>query len=887
MVKNLLKAFFLVSVLFCFCSAGYASEYDVTVKSATRSGGKTVAVLESKTGAEAMAIAVEFLGDGTLAGAEIKADISLMAGAEETVEFLNPDAQYIYVWDKNQKPLCEGFKITEPEVSDAPQNPSAGDGIIHLMDTYIDATGVENVTVDNTIVTITAAGEYTIDGTLADGQIVVSDALSKSDEVVINLNGVSVTSSDSAPFNGGGAKLELNIIGECSFSDTVKYTGYTTEKEPKGCLYSRRDLTVGGSGTLKVRANVKNGIVCGADLKFKKSINLDIAAKNHAIKGDNGVEFTSKAGTVIINADEGDGIKSDAIDSDTGLLETDKGYVTIEGGNITINAPLGDGIQADNYCEITGGTVNITSGTEGIKANEVNIPASEDDVALENTFINGEIKIMGGSVTIVSGEDGIKATKAVTISNDAQVTVTANGVDETDNSGYDAIQAGESEETVDGNTTKETVIVSGTVNILGGTLNILGASDDAIVAKGDLNITGGKIMGESACDFMKVYDNVNITGGEIDIIAGCDGIQSGKAMTVTVTDSTEEKSDYTIGNIKISGGDINIYTFEGHTITLADDAESSKGIKANTDLTITDGNITVDSSDDSLHSNYNITITGGNMNLASGDDGVHADYILTLGEEGGEDSSHMIDVSHSYEGIEGSVIKIFSGTQYMYATDDGINAAGDYTEDGVLAQGDVAVMAGGNRPGFDNGWDQGADETSPYGMLYIKGGKTYVEAYGDGMDSNGSIEMSDGVVIINGPTNGGNGVFDNGDGNGCYFNVTGGTLIGVGTSGMAVNPSVSGQGYVLSSGSSGGGSNRPGSSSTASGSAGVAVKVTTDSKNIAFVPKVQWSYMFITTPDMTSGKSYSLTTNASYTGGTQILGKTVNNIFYGLVENCD
>lgn len=886
MTKKLLKAFLIVSVLFCVYYSVSAEEFDVTVKSATEENGKIVAVLEAKSDMCVTVIAADFSDDGTLKSAEIKTDVSLLAGVEKSSEISNPDAGIIYVWDNSQKPLCKAFEVTRPETTANPTNPPAGDGIIHLMDTYIDAEGVKNVTVDGTIVTINAAGEYTIDGTLTDGQIVVSDSLPKSDAVVINLNGVSVTSSDSAPFNGGGAKIELNITDECTFTDTQEYTSYTTTKAPKGCVYSKRDLTVGGTGTLKVKANVKNGIVCGADLKFKKSINIDVTALNNAIKGDNGVKFTSKAGTAKITAAEGDGIKSDAIDSDTGLLETDKGYVTIEGGDITINAPLGDGIQADNYCEISGGTVNITSGTEGIKANEVNVPASEGDEALENTFINGEIRITGGTVTVVSGEDGIKATKSVTISDTADVTVTANGIDESDNSGYDAIQAGKSEETVDGNTTTETVIVSGTVNILGGTLNILGASDDAIVSKGDLNIKDCVIRGKSTADFMKVYDNVKIESGEIDIEAGCDGIQAGKAMTVTIKDSNEEKSDYTAGNIKITGGDINIYTREGHGITLADEDESSKGIKANTDLTITGGNITIDSSDDSLHSNYNLTITGGNMNLASGDDGVHADYILTLGTDDGADDSHMIDVSYSYEGIEGSVIKILSGTQYLYATDDGINAAGDYSEDGVLStQGDVVIMAGGSRPGFDMGMDHGRDDSAPYGKLYIKGGKTYVEAYGDGMDSNGDIEMSGGIAIINGPTNGGNGVFDKGDGNNNYFKVTGGTLIGVGTSDMPVNPTVTGQGYVLKSGSTGG-SNRPGGTSS-SGSAGTPVKIATDNGNIVIIPKVQWGYMFVTTPDMTSGNSYTLTTNASYTGGTQILGKTVNNIFYGLVENCD
>lgn len=45
--------------------------------------------------------------------------------------------------------------------------------------------------------------------------------------------------------------------------------------------------------------------------------------------------------------------------------------------------------------------------------------------------------------------------------------------------------------------------------------------------------------------------------------------------------------------------------------------------------------------------------------------------------------------------------------------------------------------------------------------------------------------------------------------------------------------------------------------------------------------------MFVSTPDMSAGSSYTLSTVQSYTGGSQILGKTVGGVFYGLIENAD
>lgn len=906
MLKKLLIGVIPIIAVLCLRGAVFADGYDVAVNDVTANETGVTVMLTSVGGAEANVMAASYNNDGSLKAAAVKNNVILNPGEVTTVELDNPEPEKIFVWDEQLRPLCDVYCVSEAEPTSTPSN-TQGDGIIYLLGDSINALGVENVTVDGTVVTINAAGTYIIEGSLTDGQIVVSDSLSKSDNVAITLNGVNVASSDSAPFNGAGGKIELTLADgtENTFTDTAKYTNYTSSKEPKGCVYSRRDLDIGGAGTLVVNANVKNGIVCGADLKIKKGANLEVTAVNNAVKGDNGVEFTSKTGVVNITAG-GDAIKSDAIDTDTGMLEQDKGYVLIAGGIFTLNAD-GDGIQADNYCSITGGRLDITSGAEGIKANEVMIPASDDDVAVTDeegnqVYINGEIVISGGTVNVNAGEDGIKACGAVIISGDSEVNVDATGINALDGTGYDAIQTGESEDVADGSVTTRNVIVPGVINISGGTVNIIGASDDAFVSKGDFIMNGGIITGSAACDFMKIYENVDISGGEIDIVSGCDGIQSGKALIETVTGSEITESGYTTGNVNISGGIINITANGGHATAIDDNTASCKGIKANTELNISGGNITVNSADDSIHSNYNVAVTGGKMELATGDDGVHADYILTLGTEGGSDEDFTIDISTSYEGIEGSVIKILSGTQYLYATDDGINAAGDYTEDGQLsaqsASGAVSAAAGfgGNSPGGNPGGNFGGgsgnmgpgqtnDDTSPYGMMYIKGGKTYVEAYGDGLDSNGSAEMSGGVVLINGPSSGSNGVFDIGDSSDCYFNVTGGTLIGEGSSAMQVTPTVSGQGYVKSGSSSSG--SRPGSSSVSSGNAGSPVRVNTDNGNIVFVPKVSWGYMFITTPDMTSGKSYSISQISSYSDGTEVLGKTVNNIFYGLLENCD
>lgn len=780
----------------------------------------------------------------------------------------------IYVWDENMVPLSHTVAQSE-----------AGDGIIHLLGDSIDATGIENVNVDGTTLTITAAGSYIIEGSLSEGEIVVSANVGKKDELEITFDNVNVTNSTTAPFNAANGKVTIvmtdNSTNTFTYAGTKKYSSYTTEDAPKGAFYSKRDLTIEGAGTLIVTDNYKNALVSGGDLEIKKNASLNITAVNNAIKGDNGVEFTKKTGTVIVLSTEGDCIKSDAVDSDTGLMEEDKGYVEIKGGTFNLTATEGDGIQADNYIDISGGNITINSGAEGLKANEVNIPLSLDDVAT-GEYGNGKINISDGTITIVAGEDAIKATEEINISG-GTLTITAEGAD-----GYDGIQVGETEETVTDNVTQKTIIVPGTLNITGGSITITNVSDDAITSNHAIYITGGAITGKSQSDFLKAYVMVYIEDGTFNIESGNDAIQSGNALTDTESNGEIVSTNYTDGYVVISGGNFTLKTNGGYNTTLSDDADSCKGIKGIKSVYISGGTFDINSADDALHSNYNLTVTGGNYTIYTGDDGLHADYILTLGVDDGADDTHTIDILHSYEGLEGSVINVLSGTQYVYSTDDGLNAAGDYTEDGVMVASDTELFAWGGQWGGGPGSGM-SDDTSPYGMAYIKGGKLYIEAYGDGFDSNGSAEMTGGVVIVNGPTNSANGVFDIGDGSGNYFNHDGGTLIGVGTNGMTITIN-SDQGVAKSSSSSSGGGFRPGESmggSSGSGNAGTPIKITTDSGNIVIVPKVNWSYLYASTPDMSLNKSYTYSTVSSYTGGTQILGKTVNNTFYGLVENVD
>lgn len=295
----------------------------------------------------------------------------------------------------------------------------------------------------------------------------------------------------------------------------------------------------------------------------------------------------------------------------------------------------------------------------------------------------------------------------------------------------------------------------------GGTLIVKGNTEDGIVSKDDLKIKSGNIQVTAVDDGIRGKDSVKIEDGTVNISCSGAGIKSNN-------DSEEGE-----GNIHIIDGEINITcgVFSGSTA-------SGKGIVGHSSVTIDGGTINIDSADDSIHSNNTVTINDGNITAATKDDGVHADEYLYI--NGGN-----INITDSYEGLEACYITINDGNIKIKSSDDGINAAGG---DGSGTQG---PGQGSWNPGTSTGIDYYAN---------ISGGYLFVEANGDGLDSNGNFTVSGGTVIVCGPTRGGNGIIDIGD-RGAVFSVTGGLVLGIGTSDMPVAPTTD-FGYLWNSGMS-------------------------------------------------------------------------------------
>ena len=264
-----------------------------------------------------------------------------------------------------------------------------------------------------------------------------------------------------------------------------------------------------------------------------------------------------------------------------------------------------------------------------------------------------------------------------------------------------------------------------------GTLNLTANYQDGIVGKDDVKFNSGIYNITAADDGIRGKDSVYIVAGDFTINSTADAIKS------------TNETDVGKGFVMIESGTFAITT-------------SAKGIKSTNSILIYGGDFAINSYDDAIHTNNYIGIVGGNITISAGDDGIHADKELII--DGGN-----ITITKSYEGLEAQAITINDGDISIVSNDDGLNAGGG------------ADASAANRPGA------GAFDADTSCILSINGGEVYVNAAGDGVDSNGYLYFNGGTVVVDGPTNNGNGALDSGAG----IVMNGGTVIAVGASGMA------------------------------------------------------------------------------------------------------
>ncbi len=406
------------------------------------------------------------------------------------------------------------------------------------------------------------------------------------------------------------------------------------------------------------------------------------------------------------------------------------------------------------------GSITVKKGVTGVTIVLNGLTLTNDDsaaITLNKTAEASLIAAAGTTNTVADTEGSSDENAAVKVKSGASLFISGTGTLTVDGNAKNGIKGA----------------ADAVITVAEGKLNI-NAVDDGLSCDDELNITGGTLNITAGGDAVKAspdtgdtenpdttsLGNVTISGGTLTLSAAADGIQAD-------------------GDLTISGGTFHVKTNGGHTTALTDDSASCKGFKAGKTLTVTGGTLTVDSADDALHASTDVTILGGTLTLATGDDGVHADNDLVIGTKGASSTSTpRINITASYEGLEGTTVTVYSGDIDVAASDDGVNAA-----------------------------NSTLGERSDKYAINIAGGDLYIDAGSDGLDSNNDINITGGKVEVYGADAMMDAAIDY-DGT---FTLSGGTLFGAG-----MEPSAGTQAYIAvgetspSGGGMGGGPNGQG-----------------------------------------------------------------------------
>ena len=497
--------------------------------------------------------------------------------------------------------------------------------------------------------------------------------------------------------------------------------------------------------------------------------------------------------------------------------DTKTAGVESETTEITIPAKGSKKIKADNYEISKKNKLTITApGTYVIQTENAETAPDgliEVDYADENASGTAHLILNGINLTSSNNTKPDSDTGLITI----KKSVTKAVITVADNTTNTLADTGETGIDKDDNTS--TTYTAGIVckktplTINGsGSLNILSTNGNGIKCTNLLKILDATIAvsgpDDKACGHNGIAGKLGVfvKGANLNVHSDGDCLKT----TLDESDIAEDATLANLGNMELDGGTYTFVSENGDAVSAARTLYlnpvslnaaaknaagtttdgSYKGIKAGTTIYIpaSAGSITADTTatysasrasgdrndslaDDTLHCDGYILIEGGSFTLASGDDGIHADAGLVI-------KNGTINITASYEGLEGADITIQGGDITIVSRDDGINAAGGSNN-----------SSSSTGPGFGGDeFHKGNSPSSTQYQIIIEGGNINIDASGDGIDSNGNIFFKGGTVIVNGPTNNGNGALDYGDSADCVCEISGGTLIATGASGMAAAP---------------------------------------------------------------------------------------------------
>lgn len=522
----------------------------------------------------------------------------------------------------------------------------------------ITSTDGSTITQNDSVYTITQAGEYTVTGLLSEGQIVVN--ADDNAEITIVLNGTSITCSNGSPIyikNADNVKIksEENTYNCIVDARTEAYDNSDNSSSENGnaAIYAACDLKLVGKGALSVTGNYNNGIQSKDDISIK-NVTIKVNAVNNAIKGND--EVAIESGEIIAISRKGDGIKTS--NSSLSTKGKQKGNVIISGGNIDIYAAC-DGIDAAYGVDVSGdGNLNIYTDTysdysEAVAADNSGSSASSSGFSISNPDSSASNPDSSNQNQGSSSKSSSNATMMA-------YTTTAN----TDNQNNSSVGTPPDMNNAQNNGNMGTPPdMNNSSSNSGNNPDMkgnFGGGNRAANGMPGNNSSGNSSKKSYSTKGIKAESEINISGAAINISSTDDGIHANSDSGILETGEDGK------GIISISGGTI--------TISTGDD-----GIHADKELNITDGYINVLTSYEGLEA-ITINISGGQSFVYAADDGINACT-------GDGTSTPLINITGGY-------VDVTTGS----GDTDGIDSNGSYTQSGGMV-----LVKGGSSSGQVSG----------------------------------------------------------------------------------------------------------------------------------------------------------------------------------------
>ena len=544
-------------------------------------------------------------------------------------------------------------------------------------------------TVSGSTVTFTRLSEnsvYSISGKLK-GNIVID--VGDDYKFDLELHGFSMISDSINPITVLSGN-EVAIKAKKGFSsyiyDTREAIDENDESLYSGAVHSEVDLEISGKGSLTVVSENNNGIHTKDDLRVK-NLTLTVSCVDNALKGNDSVSIENAMTTLISRS--GDGIKTS--NSDISEKGNQRGNITVTGGEHTIYAAC-DGIDAAHNVEINDSSTKISIYTDKYSNYSEQVTVTDSDLY----FIRFTSKSLSYSVKYYNSEDDFEWVNAEYHSSASGSRSTYYYYSFPKKTEYQMMQ----------------VFLYTSDMTMGQEENYYAQTDymapNTAYDTFALTNRGNRL----AYDWVSYTTTVNdgMGGG-----MGPGGMGPGGMGPGGMGEGNKDKGAY-----------------------------STKGIKADNEIIINDGEINIKSYDDAIHANSdvslengnaplgNIRINGGLITVYSNDDGIHADGALEI--NGG-----TVSVINSYEGIEGASVNIAGGSVSVISSDDGINA--------TLTQGTAVSISGGSVYIYSSGDGIDSNSRSSGIGIVFSGGKTVVISTSGG---NSAIDTENGYSYMSG-----------------------------------------------------------------------------------------------------------------------------------------